>query len=90
MGWVLYRRGKLDDAMKHLEVAAELQPQEGIIFEHLGDLQFLKKDFEKDKGNYERAVKFYNGRDKESRAKVEEKLLKLEKERALSSEQAAQ
>ncbi len=37
LGWVLYRRGKYGDAVKHLERAAELRPNDPVINDHLGD-----------------------------------------------------
>jgi tetratricopeptide (TPR) repeat protein len=37
LGWVFYRLGKYDEAVKHLERAVELRPQDPIINDHLGD-----------------------------------------------------
>ena len=37
-GWYLYVRGRHQEAMVQLEKAARLQPNEAIIFEHLGDI----------------------------------------------------
>ena len=37
LGWVFYRLGRYDEAVKHLERAVELRPQDPIINDHLGD-----------------------------------------------------
>jgi tetratricopeptide (TPR) repeat protein len=37
LGWVFYRLGQYDEAVKHLERAVELRPQDPIINDHLGD-----------------------------------------------------
>jgi tetratricopeptide (TPR) repeat protein len=47
MGWVYFRQGKLDLAEKHLKRAAELQPAEAVIFDHLGDYFAKRGDREK-------------------------------------------
>ncbi|HVY16532.1 MAG TPA: tetratricopeptide repeat protein [Rhodopila sp.] len=37
LGWVLFREGKKQDAVKTLEHAVELEPEDATINEHLGD-----------------------------------------------------
>ncbi len=37
LGWVFYRLGRYQEAVKHLERAVELRPQDPIINDHLGD-----------------------------------------------------
>lgn len=37
LGWVFYRLGQYEEAVKHLERAVELRPQDPIINDHLGD-----------------------------------------------------
>jgi len=37
LGWVLYRTGAFEDAVKHLERAVELRPHDSTINDHLGD-----------------------------------------------------
>ncbi|MDP7546983.1 MAG: tetratricopeptide repeat protein [Alphaproteobacteria bacterium] len=37
LGWLFYRLGQYDEAVKHLERAVELRPQDPIINDHLGD-----------------------------------------------------
>jgi tetratricopeptide (TPR) repeat protein len=37
LGWVLYRQGRYEEAVKKLERAVELKPEDPIINDHLGD-----------------------------------------------------
>ena len=37
LGWVFYRLGRYEEAVKYLERAVELRPQDPIINDHLGD-----------------------------------------------------
>ena len=37
LGWVLYRKGRFEDAVRQLERAIELQPNDPVINDHLGD-----------------------------------------------------
>ncbi len=43
LGWVYYRLGEYENAVKYLERAVELQPQDPVINDHLGDA-FWRKD----------------------------------------------
>ena len=37
LGWVLYRTGEFEEAVRHLERAVLLRPQDPVINDHLGD-----------------------------------------------------
>jgi Flp pilus assembly protein TadD len=37
LGWIKYRRGYFDEAVRHLERATELRPTDPVINDHLGD-----------------------------------------------------
>jgi len=37
LGWAYYRIGNFDEAVKHLERAVELKPEDPTINDHLGD-----------------------------------------------------
>lgn len=41
LGWVLYRLGDYDGAVRYLERAVQLQPGDPVINDHLGDAYFL-------------------------------------------------
>ena len=38
LGWVLYRLGRYDEAIEHMERAAELMPVDPVVNDHLGDV----------------------------------------------------
>lgn len=70
-GWLLYRQGKKRDAMKHLERAVALRPDEGVIVEHLADVYAALNMPQKAMATYEKARKA--GGDQEFLARVESK-----------------
>jgi Flp pilus assembly protein TadD len=47
LGWVHFRLGQWDEAVKELERAAKLLPEDAVIHEHLGDA-YLKKSRNRD------------------------------------------
>lgn len=59
LGWVLFRLGQLDEAMKQLNKALELEPNDPHIYEHLGDVHTAAKDFTKARGAYEKAMEMF-------------------------------
>jgi tetratricopeptide (TPR) repeat protein len=52
LGWVYFRQGKLDLALKYLTDATRLLPRDATVHEHLGDV-FARQ------GNYSRALEAY-------------------------------
>ena len=56
MGWVLYKRGKVNEAIRILEAAYKIQPDESVIAEHLGDAYYHEQMPEKAKRLYMRAA----------------------------------
>ncbi len=56
VGWVLFKKGKISDAVKVLESAHKTQPNESIIAEHLGDAYYQYQLFDKAKDMYEKAA----------------------------------
>lgn len=61
LGWVLYRRGKLDEAKAVLEKAVTLPDGSGdpTIWDHLGDVYFKQGDNERAKQAWEKAAAVY-------------------------------
>src|SRR5687768_11017608 len=49
MGWVLFKQGRVEEAIKTLEVAHRIKPDESIIAEHLGDAYYRAEMPEKAK-----------------------------------------
>lgn len=56
LGWVLFKRGRYNDAIRTLEAAYKVQPNESVIAEHLGDAYYHQQMPEKAKRLYMRAV----------------------------------
>ncbi len=77
LGWVLFKRGKVEEALTHLEKAASKQPEEAVIWEHLGDIYLQQKAFTKAAQAYQKAYEFSKSKDKDLAKKVEAKLATL-------------
>jgi tetratricopeptide (TPR) repeat protein len=73
-GWVLFRKGKVEQAIAKLKSAAEILPTEAVIFEHLGDIYNHKKDTLKAEEYYRKAINLNGKKNKEAAKKVEQKL----------------
>jgi tetratricopeptide (TPR) repeat protein len=56
LGWVLFKKGKMSDAIRTLETAYKIQPDESVIAEHLGDAYYRQAMPEKAKKLYSRAA----------------------------------
>lgn len=56
LGWVLFKRGRVDEALRILEVAFKSQPTVSIIAEHLGDVYHKKTLVDKALGMYNKAL----------------------------------
>lgn len=76
-GWLLYRQGKRRDAMKQLEQAYAMKPEEGVIAEHLADIYVSLNLPQKALAVYERARR--GGGDQEFLARVDEKIGNIQK-----------
>lgn len=60
LGWVLFKRGQTDEAVRVLEAAYKKQPNEAVIAEHLGDAYYQSQMPEKAKKLYLRAAENEN------------------------------
>lgn len=58
VGWVMFKQGRVEDAIQYLEAAMKLKPEESIIAEHLGDAYYVFELAEKAKQMYLKAVAF--------------------------------
>ena len=56
VGWVLYKQGRFQEALKYLEAAYKNVSKESIIAEHLGDVYFRLELIEKAQKMYLKAV----------------------------------
>jgi Flp pilus assembly protein TadD len=55
LGWVLYRRGKFQEALEPLEKAAKAQASDATILDHLGDVYFRLQEQAKARTAWEKA-----------------------------------
>jgi len=78
LGWVYYRLGQVENAIKELEKAVELSPQDGPIYHHLGDAYQDNGQSEKALEAYRMAIELLVNDEKEQ-AEVEEKIRQLQR-----------
>ena len=76
-GWLLYRQGKFADAMKQLEKAHGLKPDEAVIAEHLADIYVALNMPNKAIGIYQKALAA--GSENDAKNRVETKLDNVQK-----------
>jgi len=75
LGWILFRLGRVEEAIVELEKAAEDEDPDGVILEHLADAYAAAGRSEDAKRYWERAVEAFEEADDEKMAKrVREKL----------------
>ena len=73
LGWVLFRQGDIAGAIKHLERAAELQPEDATINSHLGDAYWAVGRKREAQFQWRRALLF--NPEPEEKTRLEAKLL---------------
>jgi tetratricopeptide (TPR) repeat protein len=56
LGWLYFKQGRTQDAIRELERASSLL-EDPVIFDHLGDAYFKMKNLEKAKQNWEKSLK---------------------------------
>ncbi len=56
MGWVLFKKGEVEESVRLLEAAYKVQSSEPIIAEHLGDAYYRLQLMEKARKMYQKAV----------------------------------
>ena len=56
LGWVYYRRGEFEEALKHLERAADLEKGDPEILDHLGDAYFQMRQYDHARKAWEEAL----------------------------------
>jgi tetratricopeptide (TPR) repeat protein len=76
LGWVLFRRGQVKEAIETLESAYKIKPDESIIAEHLGDAYLRFSLRNKARQMYLRAVRLES--DAANKSKLQQKIANLE------------
>ena len=74
-GWVLFKRGKAQQALQYLTQAYEKKPSEGLIVEHLAELYFHLNMLDKSVALYKEAIKLETNEQKKEQLK--KKLLSI-------------
>jgi predicted negative regulator of RcsB-dependent stress response len=69
---VHFQKGDLEKALTLLEQAAKLEPKEGVIFEHLGDVKKAKGDRKTAHALYDQAL--HTTLEPKDRERIEKKL----------------
>lgn len=60
LGWVLFRLGRYEEALQHLQKAASGQSPDGVILDHLGDAYLATKQIEKARQAWSRALESFD------------------------------
>lgn len=63
LGWVLYRLGRYEEAVPHMEHAAELMPIDPIVNDHLGDVYWAVGREREAEFMWKRALSFVDWED---------------------------
>lgn len=64
MGWVYYQLGDFPAAVRELELAVALSPDDPTIYEHLGDAYLKNNDSPRARKAYVKSLEFYEEKDK--------------------------
>lgn len=64
LGWVYYRLGNFLAAVRELELAAALSPEDPVIYEHLGDAYLKNNDSAKAREAYAKSLVLHEEEDK--------------------------
>ena len=78
LGWVLYRLGRYDEAVGHMERAAELMPVDPVVNDHLGDVYWAVDRKLEARFQWHRALSFVDPDDPDGEADPERIRRKLE------------
>lgn len=69
LGWVLFKKGKHKEALQVLDKAHLMQPEAGVIAEHLGDVYIKMNLHEKARSFFIKAVEFESDLNKQNEIK---------------------
>ena len=58
LGWVLYRLGRYEEAVGHMELAVELEAVDPIVNDHLGDVYWAVGRYREARFQWNRALSF--------------------------------
>jgi len=78
MGWVMFKKGEVEESVKYLEAAYKAQSSEAIIAEHLGDAYYRLQLMEKARKMYQKAVE--KETDAQKAEKIRSKIASIDKQ----------
>lgn len=78
LGWVLYRMGRYDEAVEHMEKAVELMAVDAVVNDHLGDVYWAVGRYREAEFQWRRALSFVDPEDENSEADPDRIRRKLE------------
>lgn len=78
VGWVLFKKGKVENAIRYLEAAYKVKNDEAIIAEHLADAYFRQQMLDRARALYRRAAEVET--DDSKLAQIKSKLANTEKQ----------
>lgn len=93
LGWVLYKRGRFEEAIVHLRRAIRLMDREdAVLFDHLSDALYRTGDIAEAKKNWEKALAVHkpddpdppNAEDRRVLDRIRQKLKALDEEREVT------
>lgn len=76
IGWIHFKKGEVEEAIKYLEAAHKIKADEAIIAEHLGDAYLRSEMWQKAQKMYQKAAKLE--RDEEHNRKILEKIANVQ------------
>jgi Tfp pilus assembly protein PilF len=80
-GWVLYRYGKYEESLHHLQLARQMmeekKEEDPTVYDHLGDVLLKMNDINSARESYEKAENLF--KEKTEKDKIKDKLKKLDK-----------
>lgn len=68
LGWVLFRLGRYDEAVEHMERAVELMPVDPVVNDHLGDVYWAVGRAREAEFQWSRALSFIDPEDTDGEA----------------------
>ena len=80
-GWVLYRYGKYEESLHHLQLARQMmeekKEEDPTVYDHLGDVLLKMNNINSARESYEKAENLF--KEKTEKDKIKDKLKKLDK-----------
>ncbi len=80
VGWVLFKQGRVAEAIPYLEKAFRKQGDESVIAEHLGDAYYRQQLVEKAQQMYRRALEIEQ--DAKNKTRIQSKLANIDKQQS--------